>query len=266
MAKNNPSPPPEWADDLLSLGRSIQAVIRKVGKLPEDPFRRRDELEAIARALSALGLERLAPPRGIRNELSACCTQLTAEFWQQFSGECHKMGWSLHGTTSRRLLCRAIFVELKGEAIVVEGIAGTLTPHVGTLVERLKPEVENVLPKNFNLNDFLTHIVHAYDRLAGSGLERPIEEVYRASVLFGQKQGFWRTLDASQLVAMTRPMFRARLTEWLRLGLKTSDGRELQFGTTSQSRDTWELYSPGEERVVQVGRLGLARNEGGDHA
>ena len=71
-----------------------------------------DEFEAIARALSALGLERLAPPQGIMNELSARCTQLAVEFWQQFSGECQKMDWSLHGTTSRRLLCRAIFVEL----------------------------------------------------------------------------------------------------------------------------------------------------------
>ena len=266
MAKNNPSPAPDWADDLLSLGRSIQAAIRKLGKLPEDSFRRRDELEAIAHTLSSLGLERLAPPKGIRDELSARCTQLTAEFWQQFSVACQKMDWSLHGTTSRRLLCRAIFVELKGEAVAVEGIAGTLTPDVPTLVERLKPEVENVLPKNFNLKDFITHVVHAYDRQAGASVERPIEDVYRASVLFCQKQGFWRTLDASQLVAMTRPMFRARLTEWLRLGLKTADGRALQFGTTSESRDTWELYSPGEERVVQVGRLGLARLEGVDHA
>jgi hypothetical protein len=197
MAKNNIVPEPTWADGLFSLGRSIQGTIKKVKQLSDDPFRRRDELEAISRALSTLGLDKFAPPQVIRDDLSAQCIQRTAEFWQQFAEACRKREWALHGTTSRRILCRSIFIELNGEAVLVEGIAGQLTPHVETLVERLTPEVEKVLPGKFNASEFVSLIVRAYDQMAGVSVERPLEDLYRASVLLGQKQVFWRNLDVS---------------------------------------------------------------------
>jgi hypothetical protein len=259
MAKDNARRQEDWVEALDRAGRSIAAAVKRAHDLPEDPFKRRHEVEAIRNSLSDHSLGNLGPPQRVLDDLTGECAQLAAEFWQRFGEGCSALGWELHGSTSRRMLCRGIIVELKGESVTVEGIAEAHSPHVPALVESLKPEVAMVAPDAFDAAGFMSQLVTCYDRLPGSGAERGLEDVYRTLLWIVQKPAFWRSLDPKQFVRFTRPMFRARLTEALRQGLKSGDGRVVQLGTTTQPRDAWEVFSPGEGRVVQVGRLGLVR-------
>jgi hypothetical protein len=50
-------------------------------------------------------------------------------------------------------------------------------------------------------------------------------------------------------------MFRRRLSAILAENVKLADGRELRLTPTVTRKNVWELFSPAEGRVVQVGRL-----------
>lgn len=106
-------------------------------------------------------------------------------------------------------------------------------------------------------------LAKAYDSVPRAGSECSLETVYRQCVFESQKPAFWRGPNAASFAAVSRSAFRYRLSEILRLGLLTNDSRAVELGTTTTSKDAWEIYSPGEQRVVIAGRIKLTR-AGGD--
>jgi hypothetical protein len=150
-------------------------------------------------------------------------------------------------------LKRGLFIEVNEEGVNVENLP-PLTFHVPSLVKAIEPAVDALVPPGHDPRQFLDLIARAYDALGGQG-EQPVEEIYKRVIWNVQKVTFWKSLNTSQFVTITRPQFRARLTQSLEIAQKTSDGRELRFGTTVQPREAWEMYSPGEGRVVQIGRV-----------
>ena len=54
----------------------------------------------------------------------------------------------------------------------------------------------------------------------------------------------------------SRASFRAGLATLMASGAKTKDGRSPRLGT-AVSGDYWEVFSPGEGHIVQVGRISL---------
>jgi hypothetical protein len=127
---------------------------------------------------------------------------------------------------------------------------------VPSAISILEPEVNLLVPQKFNVEEFGELLLRAYENVPGK-TERPVEAVYRAAVMLSQKPAFWNSQKNSSFTKLTRPAFRARLT-----ALLTSDaehhGRQLHFGTTTDPAGIWEIFSPGENRCVQVGRLYLS--------
>jgi hypothetical protein len=54
-------------------------------------------------------------------------------------------------------------------------------------------------------------------------------------------------------------MFRCRLSAVLAENVKPTHGRELRLTPTVTRKDVWEVFSPTEGRVVQVGRLAFIK-------
>lgn len=246
-----------WIAHLDICGRKLSSLAKGLVRTDaEDPFIRKQHFEKADIILSELGLSSLAPPPTARTELENECIQQSVEFWKHFSAEASQQGWEIYGTTDRRLLNRGIFLELKGDKVIVEGLGTRLSPYIPSVIEKLKPEIDALLPKDGNLSDFTALVASAYEQVPGHE-ERSLEAVYRQSVLVYQAPGFWKNISQQKFQLLTRPMFRARLAEVLRLGLKSQDGRSIRFGTTMERGEAWEIFSPGEERVVQVGRISL---------
>jgi hypothetical protein len=246
-----------WTERLESSAHLLAAVARGLRRPSADPFALRDEVDRLCARLEQAGLVALALPAQARAELSDLCTQLRAEFWDRFAAACGERGWDLHGTTSRRLVARGIFVELKDEQVYVEGRPGALPPYAPTVVEVLRPEVEALVPTDFHPEQFVDLLARAYERVPGEA-ERPVEEVYRNVVVLVQKEAFWKHLDGKSLVRLTRPAFRARLAVVL-AAAPDPEGPAVRLGTTVNSARAWETFSPGEGRVVQIGRLAVVR-------
>jgi hypothetical protein len=50
-------------------------------------------------------------------------------------------GWEVHGSTERRLVAWAFFVELKNDAVIIEAVPGKHSPHVPAVLADLKPQI-----------------------------------------------------------------------------------------------------------------------------
>jgi hypothetical protein len=74
-----------------------------------------------------------------------------------------------------------------------------------------------------------------------------------------QPATFWATIDPLKFHSLSRATFRSRLSAILADNVKSSDGREMRLTPTVTRRDVWELFSPAEGRVVQVGRLAFVK-------
>ena len=263
MADTAKPQPTAWVEEIDNLGRTLKDLASGCRHLPSNPFQARAFIDVHVTTLKKRGLEGLLPSPLMqqRQTLQDACTLHVAEFWKNLAEACTQEGWELHGTTSRRLFCRGPFIELKNETVLVEGISATLTPYVPDLKNALKAHAEQLLPARLEMPAFMEQLAKAYGRVASQTTERPIEEVYRQWVLLAQKPAFWCNLDVKLFTPLGRAIFRARLTEALRAGQRTADGRELRLGTTTQAKEAWELFSPGEGLVVQMGRLALVQSE-----
>ena len=164
----------------------------------------------------------------------------------------------MHGSTERRLVAYAFFVELKNDTVVIDGVPGKRTPHVPAVIGVLKPHIDSLTIDKASLQQFTGILAEAYDALGEQG-EVPVEAVYRQCVLAVQPTSFWVTAEPSKFQSLTRPMFRCRLSAMLAANLKPADGRELRLTPTVTRKDVWELFSPAEGRVVQVGRLAFIK-------
>jgi hypothetical protein len=255
VVTNSHSATSEWASRLAAASSVFKAASQLAGHPPEDPFRVRRDLQNLTENLKELKLETLLPPPEWMQRIEVECTRLKAEFWDQLAGACTQRGWELHGTTNRRLINRGLFVEAEDEGINIETLPPLTTFHIPAVLQQLDPVVSGLAASRQEPKQFLEVLQRALDSLGGG--ERSLEDVYRGVVVQAQKPAFWKTVNPQQFVRITRPQFRALLAQVLQTGQQTPDGRELRFGTTVQAKEAWEIYSPGEGRVVQVGRLSL---------
>jgi hypothetical protein len=193
-------------------------------------------------------------------ELDAKCTIREAEFWNDLSALCERHNWALDGSTSRRLVQRGIFLELKRSRVVIDELLIEASPYVPALESQLEDAIAALQPSNARLPRFLDSVVEAYDFLGGNS-ERAVEDVFKIFVMRSQNQTFWKCPSGATFSNSSRPSFRAQLSFALASGAMCSDGRELSFGTVISSESAWELYSPGEGRVVQIGRISFSERK-----
>ena len=200
-------------------------------------------------------------------DIEGQCVVAEAEFWDAFSAGCADRGWELEGTTARRFLCRGIVLHLQAGTVSVDELGLSFRPAAGEVLLALEPYVLELVPPDFNVRGFVDLLAAAYDQISTAGgvsIEKPIEAVYRTTVVMSQKPAFWKTLSMSRFTRLSRPSFRARIAALLERNLVSTDGRAVRFGTTVIPSQAWEIYSPGEGHFVQVGRIAFVQSGGPD--
>jgi hypothetical protein len=253
--------PTAWSDELATLTARLASWQKRLGTLSPDPFIALQQLDEVRSQLKDLGIPDLAVIEGVRGKIDSECVLWEVEFWGRFMKACEEAGWALAGTTNRRLVNRAVFVSLEGRTVRVEG-AANCSPFVPSVIRALSAQL-NVPPiTDAELKDFLSTLAKAVDSMQASGLEASLEDIFRRCVLEVQKAAFWKNPTPVAFTPLSRPTFRYHISEILRRGLETPDGRVISLGTTTMTKDAWEVYSPGEERVVMCGRLGLISGSG----
>lgn len=256
LDKSNPTD--RWVIEFETFGKKLQALAKAAASAEGDAFAIRELLERVDKTLSDTNLNTLKAPQDLRKSIETACIEATAEFWQRFCAAAKELGWETHGSTERRLIARSCFVELKNDIVTIEGAPGKHTPQVSAVVELLKPVLAGVAIDKKGLQEFVEVLAQAYDNLNAQG-EVPIEAVFRQCVLLIQPATFWANIEASKFQALSRPLFRCRLSAILVDNIRPADGRDLRLTPTVNRKDVWELFSPAEGRVVQVGRIAFVK-------
>jgi hypothetical protein len=258
MTQTNPKAIERWANDIETFSKKLHAHAKSILDSGDDPFAQREHVERVDKTLSEITPESLKASVDVRKALEANCVEETAEFWQRFCAAATEAGWEVHGTTERRLLARAFFVERKNDAIVIESVSGKFSPHTPAIIAAIKPYIAPLAADKASLQRFSDMLAEAYTLLGDQG-EVPVETIYRQCVMLSQPQGFWANVEPSKFQPLSRPMFRCRLSAILADDVKATDGREIRLTPTVNRKDVWELFSQAEGRVVQVGRLAFIR-------
>lgn len=258
MTKPDPTPYEQWAGELDSVGKKLSAHAKSAVAAKDDPFSRREQIHRADKLLDGLDATAMKGSATLRKSLDTQCVEALAEFWQRFTQAVKERGWEIHGSTDRRLVCRAFFVELKNEGVTIDGIGGKQSPHVPALMEAITPCLKELEIDKSGLQEFCQLLVESFDAMGGRN-EVSIEAVFRQCILLMQPPAFWANVDASKFRPMSRPIFRYRLTALLADNVRSSDGRELRLFPTVNRKDVWELFSPAEGRVVQIGRLAFQK-------
>jgi hypothetical protein len=247
-----------WAGDIESLSKKLHALAKAILASGDDPFAQREHLDRADKALNDINPGALKAPGDLRKSVETACVEASAEFWQRFCSVAKDAGWDVHGSTERRLVASAFFMELKNDAVVIEGVPGKLSPHVPAVIAALKPHLDSLTGEKGSLHQFSAILAEAYDALGGQG-DVPVETVFRQCVLLVQPATFWVAVEPSKFRVLSRPMFRSRLSAMLAENARLPDGRELRLTPTVNRKDVWELFSPAEGRVVQVGRIAFLK-------
>jgi hypothetical protein len=261
---DNADPTP-WSERLSALSNAFGTAHKHLRKAPADPFEVVHRINAVRHALTSVGVDADKSLDAVLQALESECVRLEAEFWGLLTQACATRGWDVLGSTNRRLVNKALFVSQDGSAVNVDDVAAGCTPYIPSLMPTLTRVVEELMASEAELKSFLGVLAKVYDAFPRPGSECSLEAVYRQCIVELQKPSFWRNPTSTSFIRLSRPAFRYRISEILRLGVLTTDGRAVTLGTTTMSKDAWEIYSPGEQRVVIAGRLSLTRL-GGDNA
>src|SRR5262249_12701586 len=138
------TPYSRWAAELDAAGKKLQAQAKAALAAVDDPFAQRDALDRAAKGGSGIDAALLSGPPDLRKAVAPTCLEAVAEFWERFGQAGAAAGWEVHGTTQRRLVARAYFVELKDDVVLIDGIPGKHSPHVPGLVRILTPHLHNL--------------------------------------------------------------------------------------------------------------------------
>lgn len=245
----------KYLKNLEAVGKLGRDAARRLGDGERDPFVRRKILSKVAAEVEALGIPKSTAMQAL--ELAEQeCLRCRAGFWDDFAIECANRGWRLVGSTGRRMIQEGVFIEVDGDEVKVSETGASLATYAPSVARALATEVQEVERFCKESKRFVDQLAVAHDAVPGDQ-EKPLEAVYRQYVMVVQKPGFWRTLLPAQFTRISRPMFRAALTAVMEQGLRARDGRVPRFGT-ALAGEYWEVYSPGEGRIVQVGRLSFA--------
>lgn len=242
----------QWVSTVESLSKQLRACTKAILSSGDDPFGRLQNIDRAAKLLEENDLTKSLTE--LRKSIEKDCLEAAAEFWQRFCAAANDAGWEVCGSTDRRLVSRAFIVELKDRVVSVDGLPGRFTPHVPDLIQILKPHIDRLSENYGSLQQFADLLARAYDSWGGRG-DIGIETVFRQYVLLMQPSSFWTNLEQSKFKSLPRPAFRYLLSKMLAENTRAADGRDLRLTPTLNRKDVWELFSPAEGRVVQVGRL-----------
>lgn len=251
--------PSRWTAELSNLTASLDAARRQLQTLSSDPFAALKHINSARDRLKDAGILALGAIEAVKDAIEAECLRLAVEFWGLLSDACRDAHWDLLGNTNRRLVNRALFIALEGHTVKIEGVPTACSPSVPHVIKVLAEQLQGIGSSETELRAFITTLSKAYDSASQPERGCSLETLFHHCVLETQRPTFWRHPTGSAFIALTRPMFRFRISEILRLGISTSDGRTISLGTTTTTKDAWEFYSPGEQRVVLAGRLSFDR-------
>ena len=144
MSKTDVSPVERWQGDLDALSKKLHAHAKAIQSGADDPFVLRDQIEKVDKTFRDVALESLKAPADLRKSVETACVEASAEFWQRFSSAAKEAGWDVHGSTERRLVARAIFVELKNDVVTIDSLAGKHSPNVAAVITALRPQVDSL--------------------------------------------------------------------------------------------------------------------------
>jgi len=254
-----------WSDQIATLSATLGAVQKQLRGLPESPFEALRRINAARDALQSACIQGIEVIDSAAVALEGDCVRSETEFWGLLTEACGAIGWKVFGSTNRRLIHQAVFVSQDGRSVKVEGQPAIFTPDVPTVMAALRHQFQDIESSESELRTFLDLLIRAYEATSKTGSECNLEELFRCCVVELQKPGFWRNPVKASFVSLTRPAFRFRLSEILRRGMTAPDGRLISLGSTTATKDAWEVFSPGEQRVVLAGRLSCVSIRG-DHA
>jgi hypothetical protein len=247
-----------WSNQVATLSATFGVVQKQLRGLPENCFDALRQVNGARNALQSAGIKGIELIDSAAAALEGECLRSETEFWGLLTEACSANGWDLFGSTNRRLVCQAVFVSQDGRSVKIEGQAAIFTPDVANVMGALGKQFQDIECSESELNTFLELLTRAYDMTPKIGSESNLEELFRRCVIEFQKPSFWRNPVKESFVSLTRPAFRFRLSELLRKGMTTPDGRAISLGSTTTTKDAWEVFSPGEQRVVLAGRLSFA--------
>jgi hypothetical protein len=227
-----------WSDDFAVVSAAFATAQKQLRTLPLNPFEALRRIEAVRDALKGAGVETVESINAILPRIEAECVRLEAEFWGLLTEACATAGWDVLGNTKRRLVNKTVFVSQEGRIVKVEGVTAPCTPFVPSLIAVLSGQMQDLGGSEIELRSFLGVITKAYDTIPKSGRECSLEAVYRHCIIELQKPNFWRNPKPTSFVGLSRPSFRYRLSEILRLGLSSTDRRRLSLGTTTMAKDS----------------------------
>src|SRR5262249_36921558 len=138
------TPYSRWAAELEAAGKKLQAQAKAALAAGDDPFAQRDVLDRAAKGGAGIDAALLSGPPDLDKGVAASWVEAIAEFGERFAAAAAAAGWEVHGTTQRRLVARAYFVELKDEVVLIDGIPGKHSPHVPGLARMLTPHIQGL--------------------------------------------------------------------------------------------------------------------------
>lgn len=258
MSQTEPTSAERWANAIEAASKKLHAHAKAILDGGGDPFAHREQIDRVDKTLADTNLESLKAPADLRRAVETACVEAVAEFWQRFCAAASEAGWEIHGSTERRLVARAFFVERKNDTVIIEAVPGKHSPNVPAVIAALKPHIGSLAIDKASLQRFGEMLAEAYALLGDQG-EVPVEAVYRQCVLLAQPTGFWANVEPSKFQPLSRPVFRCRLSALLAENVKPAGGHDLRLTPTVTRKDVWEIFSPAEGRVVQIGRLALIK-------
>jgi len=253
-----------WSDQIATLIATFGTVQKQLRGLPESSFEALRRINTARDALHTAGIPGIEVIDRAAAALEGECVRSEAEFWGLLTEACSTTSWKVFGTTNRRLINQAIFVSQDGQSVKIEGLPTIFTPDVPRVMAALRDQLQDIESSESDLRAFLDLLLRAYEATSKTGSECNLEELFRCCVVELQRPGFWRNPVKASFVSFTRQAFRFGLSEILRRGMTAPDGRAICLGSTTATKDAWEIFSPGEQRVVLAGRISFASIRG-DH-
>src|SRR5665213_990677 len=144
MSKPDVSLIERWASDIESLSKKLHTHAKAIMAAGDDPFVQREHIDRTEKTLSDINLGLRKAPPDLRTSIDTACVEAIAEFWQRFCSAAKDAGWEVHGSTERRLVASALFVELKNDTVVIDAVPGKHSPHVPAVIGTLKPHIESL--------------------------------------------------------------------------------------------------------------------------
>jgi hypothetical protein len=173
-------------------------------------------------------------------------------------------GWRVDGEWPQLFLERGLELSYDGNALTFEVSSRRFTAFdIDGLVDFLRAEIKELVPKGFAPAKFIEQVAAAYDAAGVQGTVA-ISLIYRELVTLLQNKRFWLDAREANFVSFTRDQFRARLTACLEASAEQlRDKRRLRLFPPIDSKEALFLYQPSERRFGFVGRISfLSEDEG----